>query len=153
MHWQCDFFSCPHRRSCVSPFSSLPFLCHPLLNTDMDSLLFNKYRLIRKIGAGCFGELYLGENVQTGDHVAIKLVGVLFSAVYAAFILFSMSLKCLGLDRNRGTHGIHNSTMKAESSSSCIVQQVSVIYFEDSISVLACVYSFSPRKISSPLLT
>jgi len=32
-----------------------------------------KYRLVKKIGAGSFGEIFLGVNVSNGDEVAIKL--------------------------------------------------------------------------------
>ncbi len=33
-----------------------------------------KYRMIKKIGAGAFGEIFLGDNPVTGKKVAIKLV-------------------------------------------------------------------------------
>ncbi len=33
----------------------------------------NKYKIIEKIGAGCFGEIYKGENIRTQEHVAIKV--------------------------------------------------------------------------------
>eukprot|EP00002_Diphylleia_rotans_P021171 TRINITY_DN4122_c0_g1_i5.p1 TRINITY_DN4122_c0_g1~~TRINITY_DN4122_c0_g1_i5.p1 ORF type:complete len:135 (-),score=27.20 TRINITY_DN4122_c0_g1_i5:42-446(-) len=32
-----------------------------------------KYKLIRKIGSGSFGEIYLGVNVTNGEEVAVKL--------------------------------------------------------------------------------
>ena len=46
------------------PASSLP--ASPLL-------LFNKYTLLRKLGSGSFGDIYLGFNTHTGGHVAVKL--------------------------------------------------------------------------------
>ncbi|XP_019428362.1 PREDICTED: casein kinase 1-like protein 10 isoform X2 [Lupinus angustifolius] len=39
----------------------------------MDHVIGGKFKLGRKIGAGSFGELYLGVNVQTGEEVAVKL--------------------------------------------------------------------------------
>lgn len=33
----------------------------------------NEYRLIRKIGSGSFGDIYLGTSVTTNEDVAIKL--------------------------------------------------------------------------------
>ncbi|EPS73070.1 hypothetical protein M569_01685 [Genlisea aurea] len=39
----------------------------------MDHVVGGKFKLRRKIGAGSFGELYLGLNVQTGEEVAVKL--------------------------------------------------------------------------------
>ena len=39
----------------------------------MDLRVGNKYRLGRKIGAGSFGDIYQGMNIQTGEPVAIKL--------------------------------------------------------------------------------
>ncbi|KAJ8025709.1 Casein kinase I isoform alpha [Holothuria leucospilota] len=32
-----------------------------------------KYRLVRKIGSGSFGDIYLGINQQNGEEVAVKL--------------------------------------------------------------------------------
>ncbi|KAL1326024.1 hypothetical protein HN51_036057 [Arachis hypogaea] len=42
----------------------------------MEPRVANKFRLGRKIGAGSFGEIYLGTNVQTNEEVAIKLENV-----------------------------------------------------------------------------
>ena len=36
-------------------------------------LLFGKYTLLRKLGSGSFGDIYLGLNTQSGGHVAVKL--------------------------------------------------------------------------------
>ena len=57
-----------------------------LLEPDTDSslhlsiknefLIDGKYRLIRKIGTGSFGDIYLGINITNGEEVAIKLESV-----------------------------------------------------------------------------
>lgn len=35
-----------------------------------------KYRLIRKIGSGSFGDIYLGINITNGEEVAVKLESI-----------------------------------------------------------------------------
>ncbi|XP_019165298.1 PREDICTED: casein kinase 1-like protein 11 [Ipomoea nil] len=42
----------------------------------MEALIGDKFKMVRKIGSGSFGELYLGINVQSGEEVAIKLESV-----------------------------------------------------------------------------
>ncbi|GKV35747.1 hypothetical protein SLEP1_g43970 [Rubroshorea leprosula] len=42
----------------------------------MEPRVVNKFRLVRKIGSGSFGEIYLGTNIQTNEVVAIKLENV-----------------------------------------------------------------------------
>lgn len=32
-----------------------------------------KYRLVRKIGSGSFGDIYLGINITNGEEVAVKV--------------------------------------------------------------------------------
>ncbi|VFQ59719.1 unnamed protein product [Cuscuta campestris] len=39
----------------------------------MERLIGDKFKMVRKIGSGSFGELYLGVNIQNGEEVAIKL--------------------------------------------------------------------------------
>ncbi|XP_022746809.1 casein kinase I-like isoform X1 [Durio zibethinus] len=39
----------------------------------MDRVVGGKFKMGRKIGAGSFGELFLGVNIQTGEEVAIKM--------------------------------------------------------------------------------
>lgn len=39
-------------------------------------IIGGKYRLMRKIGSGSFGEIYLGMNMSTGEEVAIKLESI-----------------------------------------------------------------------------
>lgn len=39
-------------------------------------LINNKYILINKIGCGCFGSIYKGQNVRTKEYVAIKVESI-----------------------------------------------------------------------------
>lgn len=38
-----------------------------------DFIVATKYKLIRKIGSGSFGDIYVSINVTNGEEVAIKL--------------------------------------------------------------------------------
>ncbi|CAD6185063.1 unnamed protein product [Caenorhabditis auriculariae] len=40
---------------------------------EMELRVGNKFRLGRKIGSGSFGDIYLGQHVQTNEEVAVKL--------------------------------------------------------------------------------
>mmetsp|Transcript_36177 Transcript_36177/g.95127 ORF Transcript_36177/g.95127 Transcript_36177/m.95127 type:complete len:187 (-) Transcript_36177:1784-2344(-) len=42
----------------------------------MDLIVGKKYRLVRRIGGGSFGDIFLGVHVQGGEEVAIKLESV-----------------------------------------------------------------------------
>jgi serine/threonine protein kinase len=39
----------------------------------MDKTINNKYILLDKIGSGCFGSIYKGQNIRTKEYVAIKI--------------------------------------------------------------------------------
>lgn len=43
------------------------------LSTKSEFLVNGKYRLVRKIGSGSFGDIYLGINVSNGEELAVKL--------------------------------------------------------------------------------
>ena len=36
-------------------------------------IINNKYIILNKIGSGCFGSIYKGQNVRTKEYVAIKV--------------------------------------------------------------------------------
>jgi serine/threonine protein kinase len=40
------------------------------------NIINNKYKIIEKLGAGCFGEIYKGENIRTHEYVAIKVESI-----------------------------------------------------------------------------
>ena len=42
-------------------------------DSNMQILLFKKYNLLKNIGGGAFGTVFLGENVRTKEKVAIKI--------------------------------------------------------------------------------
>lgn len=46
------------------------------LSSKTEFLIGSKYRLVRKIGSGSFGDIYLGINITNGEEVAIKLESV-----------------------------------------------------------------------------
>lgn len=39
----------------------------------MDSTVIGDFRLIKKLGSGAFGEVYLAINIQNNAEVAVKL--------------------------------------------------------------------------------
>lgn len=46
------------------------------LTSKSEFIIGSKYRLVRKIGSGSFGDIYLGINVTNGEEVAVKLESV-----------------------------------------------------------------------------
>jgi serine/threonine protein kinase len=40
----------------------------------VNSIFFEKYKAIRKLGQGSFGQVYLGVNLKTNENIAIKFV-------------------------------------------------------------------------------
>lgn len=39
-------------------------------------ILSNKYEIVEQIGEGCFGKIYKGRNIRTGENVAIKVEAI-----------------------------------------------------------------------------
>nr|CAD7394374.1 unnamed protein product [Timema cristinae] len=47
-----------------------------LSTIKQEFIVGGKYRLVRKIGSGSFGDIYLGINITNGEEVAVKLESV-----------------------------------------------------------------------------
>jgi serine/threonine protein kinase len=50
------------------------FSIYKIMKPNLDIKIAGKYRTIRKIGAGSFGEIYLAYNMNSGEQYAVKLV-------------------------------------------------------------------------------
>src|SRR4026208_2417009 len=73
----------PNTRFCPSCGNNVESLSGKILIPDVDpkvaaleKALGNKYKIIRKVGAGGFADVYLGEHTQLGREVAIKILRV-----------------------------------------------------------------------------
>ncbi|KAL5531451.1 HHP1_2 [Sanghuangporus baumii] len=51
-------------------------MLEPSQRMDLSLRVGGKYRLDKKIGSGCFGDIYLGVNIISGEQVTIKLESV-----------------------------------------------------------------------------
>ncbi|VDN09948.1 unnamed protein product [Dibothriocephalus latus] len=47
--------------------------CDLVQRSNSDFIIDGKWKLVRKIGSGSFGEIFLGLNIQNGEEVAVKL--------------------------------------------------------------------------------
>jgi casein kinase 1 alpha len=57
--------------------NNMPPTNYPLPNSYKGHFVVaSKYRLVRKIGSGSFGDIYLGINISNGEEVAIKLESI-----------------------------------------------------------------------------
>lgn len=53
----------------------------------MELRVGNKYKLIRKIGGGSFGDIYLGVNITNGEEFAVNIhTNPSFSSLYYPFL-------------------------------------------------------------------
>lgn len=63
------------------------------------SLVANKYKIIEKIGAGSFGEIYKGQNIRTNQYVAIKVELIKNNTMLlkneATFYQYLKDVKCI----------------------------------------------------------
>lgn len=55
-----------------SPIISGPRMAGVATNSR-DFIVATKYKLIRKIGSGSFGDIYLAINITNGEEVAVKM--------------------------------------------------------------------------------
>ena len=39
----------------------------------MEIIINKKYKIIKELGEGAFGKLYVGKNINTNEYVAVKL--------------------------------------------------------------------------------
>ena len=65
------------------------------------TLIHNKYRLLQLIGAGCFGEIYKGQNMRTHEYVAIKIepISSNFKLLKNESIFYQHLKNCEGIPR------------------------------------------------------
>eukprot|EP01060_Flectonema_neradi_P013590 TRINITY_DN2033_c7_g1_i2.p1 TRINITY_DN2033_c7_g1~~TRINITY_DN2033_c7_g1_i2.p1 ORF type:complete len:385 (+),score=38.16 TRINITY_DN2033_c7_g1_i2:142-1296(+) len=70
-------------------------------HAPLDVRVGNKYRLLEKLGAGSFGEIYRAVNILTGDPVAVKLENI--SNRHAQLLPEARLYKMLGPDGPKGT--------------------------------------------------
>ena len=46
----------------------------PIIDPMIGRIFFNKYRLIKRIGEGSFGQIYVAFDINTKEEYAVKLV-------------------------------------------------------------------------------
>lgn len=62
------------RRSSGSPASSRPSSSSS--STSSEFRVAGVYRLVKRLGSGSFGDIYLSVHVQSGDYAAVKMEGI-----------------------------------------------------------------------------
>ena len=48
----------------------------------MELKIGNKYKVLKRLGKGAFGDIYAGVNIKTNEEVAIKLVRFLYKSTH-----------------------------------------------------------------------
>ena len=73
------------------------FVDNQFVNTPIKGhfVVASKYRLVRKIGSGSFGDIYLGINISNGEEVAIKLESVKARHPQVSVVLLKRRLSSL----------------------------------------------------------
>lgn len=76
-----------------------------------DFIVGGKYRLVRKIGSGSFGDIYLGINITNGEEVAVKLESI--KARHPQLLYESKLYKILQGKKNENLNEFHKNLVNS----------------------------------------
>ena len=65
----------------------------------MELKIGNKYKVLKRLGKGAFGDIYAGVNIKTNEEVAIKLVRYLFKSTHLCHQSFYLCITYSGCRR------------------------------------------------------